>query len=247
VKTRVVTHAERPDLGKAASAEVVGPSWPEFMHHDAVANEHLGRLTRDFSASQLYILDDDGLVAAVGNSVPFPWDGATATLPDGIDGVLPLAMRARDDGVGATALSAVQVVVRSDLRARGLSGVALEAMARLARDHGLTEFVAPVRPTLKAAYPLTPIERYAAWTRADGLLFDPWLRTHERLGAEIVAMAPASMTVAGTVADWEEWTGMAFPESGAYVVPEALVPVDIDRERDEGVYVEPNVWMRHPL
>jgi hypothetical protein len=23
------------------------------------------------------------------------------------------------------------------------------------------------------------------------------------------------------------------------------VPVEIDRERDEGVYVEPNVWMVH--
>jgi hypothetical protein len=24
------------------------------------------------------------------------------------------------------------------------------------------------------------------------------------------------------------------------------VPVEIDRERDEGLYVEPNVWMVHP-
>jgi hypothetical protein len=48
------------------------------------------------------------------------------------------------------------------------------------------------------------------------------------------------------VADWEEWTEMTFPESGAYVVPGALVPVEIDRERNEGVYVEPNVWMVHP-
>jgi hypothetical protein len=54
------------------------------------------------------------------------------------------------------------------------------------------------------------------------------------------------MRVAGTVAEWEEWTEIALPESGAYVVPGALVPVEIDRERDEGVYVEPNVWMVHP-
>jgi hypothetical protein len=48
------------------------------------------------------------------------------------------------------------------------------------------------------------------------------------------------------VAEWEEWAQMAFPETGAYVVPGALAPVDIDRERDEGLYVEPNVWMVHP-
>ena len=55
------------------------------------------------------------------------------------------------------------------------------------------------------------------------------------------------MVISGTVAEWEEWTGMAFPESGDYVVPSALVPVQIDRERDEGRYIEPNVWMRHDV
>jgi hypothetical protein len=55
------------------------------------------------------------------------------------------------------------------------------------------------------------------------------------------------MRVPGTVAQWEEWSGMAFPESGTYVVPDALVPVEIDREADLGVYVEPNVWMHHRL
>jgi hypothetical protein len=75
---------------------------------------------------------------------------------------------------------------------------------------------------------------------------DPWLRPHERLGAEIVKVAPQSMRVLGTVAEWEDWAEMPFPETGAYVVPGALVPVDIDRGRDEGTYVEPNVWMVHP-
>jgi hypothetical protein len=50
----------------------------------------------------------------------------------------------------------------------------------------------------------------------------------------------------GTVTEWEEWTEMALPESGNYVVPGALVPITIDRERNEGAYVEPNVWMVHP-
>jgi hypothetical protein len=27
----------------------------------------------------------------------------------------------------------------------------------------------------------------------------------------------------------------------------ALIPVTIDREADFGLYVEPNVWMLHPL
>lgn len=55
------------------------------------------------------------------------------------------------------------------------------------------------------------------------------------------------MVITGTVAEWEEWTGMMFPESDAYVVPGALVPVRIDRGRDLGLYEEPNVWMRHAI
>jgi hypothetical protein len=61
-----------------------------------------------------------------------------------------------------------------------------------------------------------------------------------------VKVAPHSMRVPGSVGEWEEWTEMTFPETGAYVVPGALVPVEIDRERDEGLYEEPNVWMVHP-
>jgi hypothetical protein len=54
------------------------------------------------------------------------------------------------------------------------------------------------------------------------------------------------MRITGTVAEWESWTGLAFPESGDYVFPEGLAPVAIDRASDRGSYWEPNVWMIHP-
>ena len=57
---------------------------------------------------------------------------------------------------------------------------------------------------------------------------------------------PRSLVVAGSVSEWEEWTDMRFPESGPYVVSGALQPVQIDQERDEARYEEPNVWVRHP-
>ena len=53
------------------------------------------------------------------------------------------------------------------------------------------------------------------------------------------------MVIEGTVAEWEKWTGMRFPETGRYVVPEALDVVDIDLEADAGRYVAAAVWMRH--
>jgi hypothetical protein len=58
---------------------------------------------------------------------------------------------------------------------------------------------------------------------------------------------PQSLVVTGKISEWEEWTGMCFPESGPYVVPGALQPVQMDLERNEGRYEDPNVWMRHPV
>ena len=130
-------------------------------------------------------------------------------------------------------------------RGRALSSVMLKHMCSLALEHGLDCLIAPVRPTLKQRYPLIAMERFASWRRADGSLLDPWLRTHERLGAEVLAVAPESMRIDAPVADWEEWTGMSFPEDGDYVVDGGLVPVRF--EGGTGLYVEPNVWMRHPL
>jgi hypothetical protein len=114
-----------------------------------------------------------------------------------------------------------------------------------ARAHGLQRVIAPVRPTLKLSYPLTPMDRFAGWLRDDGLHIDPWIRTHQRLGATILAPAWRSMIIKGSVAEWEEWAGMAFPETGQYVVPQALDLVSIDREQNEGIYEETNLWMRH--
>ena len=89
------------------------------------------------------------------------------------------------------------------------------------------------------------MDNFARWARSDGLHIDPWIRTHQRLGASVLAAAPRSMIITGTVAEWEAWAAMAFPETGKYVVPDALDLVIIDHERDRGTYSETNLWMRH--
>ncbi len=136
-------------------------------------------------------------------------------------------------------------MVPRDCQGRGVSAVAVKAMLELARRHQLDALIAPVRPSWKERYPLVPIERYAAWRRSDFLLFDPWMRVHERLGARILKPEPRSLRITGTVAEWERWTGMAFPEDGEYWFPGGLATITIERETDSGAYWEPNVWMAH--
>lgn len=239
------TRAERPGrLPHVASLQT--RLWPEFMYHDAVLERLFDRVIAEYAQFHFYVWDDEREeVVGVGNAIPAGWDGDVASLPDGgIDAVVEAPFS--EGAPTPTVLCALQILIAPEYRGRGLSRRMIERMTEIGRDHGLDTLIAPVRPNLKHRYPLAPMERYLSWRRPDNTHLDPWLRTHERLGAEIVKVATESTRVVGTVAEWEEWTEMALPESGAYVVPGALVPVDIERERDEGVYIEPNVWMVHP-
>jgi GNAT superfamily N-acetyltransferase len=230
-----------------AISDLGASPWPEFLQHDEVCNAHwrfLYELAPDY---QFGLLDDEtGSLAAMGNCVPIRWDGDPGTLPDrGIDAVLEDGIACLRDGASPTAASALMIVVPPERRGQGISAKGIEAMAEVVARQGLPDLVAPVRPTEKDRYPLIPMERYIEWRRDDGRRFDAWIRTHERVGGEVVGPASAAMRVTGNVADWELWAGMAFPASGEYVVPGALVPVEIDRDRDTGDYVEPACWVRH--
>ena len=215
---------------------------PEYNNHGDVLNRYWGRLTEELPDFQFHVLDGDDIVARA-RSIPVRWDGSVDDLPAGIDGAIA---RGFDEG-GANVLCALVIMIPRALQGEGLSAVALQGMVEIARRHGFEAVIAPVRPSWKERYALTPIERYARWRRDDGLLFDPWMRVHERLGADVLRSEPHSLRVTGTVAEWEDWTGLPFPESGVYVFPHGLATVEIDRTADVGRYWEPNVWMRHEV
>ncbi|MFC9289735.1 GNAT family N-acetyltransferase [Streptomyces sp. NPDC057052] len=226
-------------------AELFSEGFPAFITADPVSREYIGRVREWFADLDLLLVDEDGVPVAGGWGVPIRWDGRVDGLPAGYSRSLARAVEGREQGVAPDTLVICGAIVSPSFKGRGLAGRALGALREAGREAGLSRVVAPVRPTTKARYPLTPIDSFIRWRRADGTALDPWIRTHERLGAEILAAAPASQTMTGTVAEWEGWTGLALPESGDYVIPDGLSVLRIDREADEGVYREPNVWMRH--
>jgi hypothetical protein len=239
---RALNVAERPDLAEPAW-ERTRDTLPEYNNHGDVLNRYWSRLTDELPEFQFHLVDDDDEILGRARSIPVRWNGELDDLPAGIDGAIA---RGFDEG-GANVLCALIVMVPRDLQGRGLSAAALDAMRGIARRHRLGTLIAPVRPSWKERYPLVPIERYAAWRRADGFLFDPWMRVHERLGAAVLQPEPHSLRITGAVAEWEAWTEMSFPESGEYPFPGGLAPVEIDRGADAGRYWEPNVWMRHDV
>src|SRR5438477_9605614 len=237
-----LTSAERPDLPDRPELESV---WPEYNRHGEVTNRFWSRLYDEFPEFQFVLYDDEADRAlAEGHTIPCRWDGTAEGLPRGIDGLLEDAFALREAAGDPNTLSALAIEIAPGARGGGLSAKMIEAMAAIARTQGLRDLIAPLRPTWKERYPLIPIERYAGWTRADGLPFDPWIRAHVRLGAEILRPEPESLRIVGTVAEWEAWTELPLPESGDYVFPHGLAPLRVDCEADRCTYYEPNVWIR---
>lgn len=240
----VVTTSNRPDLAEQAG-EALLADWPEFVLHDRQAGEAMPRAWTLFPHFDIRILDG-GQVVAGGWAVPLRWDGTEDGLPaGGYDGALTAALTEHDNAEEPDTLCIMAAAVRPDRKRAGLAAQVITELRRRADQSRLGHVIAPVRPTLKSRYPLIPMSQFARWTRPDGLHLDPWIRTHQRLGAHIVCPAQGSMIVEGTVGQWQEWAGMSFPETGPYVVPGALDVVEIDKSRDRGTYTETNLWMRH--
>ncbi|MCF7807035.1 MAG: hypothetical protein K9M49_02250 [Candidatus Marinimicrobia bacterium] len=220
------------------------PSWPEFMMHDTVANKYWSRMHQKHPQFQFALVENDsGRWRAVGNSIPVSWQGSLDELPDeGWDWAMTSGMMDSNWNM----LSAIAIQIHPDFRGKRLSSLMIRIMKAIGKEAGFSDLIAPVRPNLKHENPAMNMELYVDW-RDEGILHDPWLRVHEKMGARLIKVCHQAMHIVGTVKEWKEWTGMTFPATGPYIIKGALVPVNIDIEKDSGVYVEPNVWMAHKI
>ena len=238
----VITAAERPDLWERARDEdLFRDIWPEYEHHGSDGWKYIPAIYPRHAQFQIFFVDRrTERIIAHGEAIGIRWDGSLRDLPAGYDAA---GLRGITDPKAPTAVVALAAEIDPKYQDQGLSTVLLQAMAVATRAAGLPYLLAPVRPSWKERYPLVPIERYAAWRRADGLPFDPWMRVHARMGARILRPSPRSIKVNGPVSEWEQWTGMAFPEDGQYVFPHGLALLTV--RGGYGRYWGPSVWMLH--
>lgn len=241
---RVKSYREAPQL--RARMQRVPHSWPELMLHARGPSVKPDEVVTEFGEFSLYYLTPDDELVAHSHAIAFRWDGDPSSLPAGWTEAVERGMCEHRLGVAPNCLCALGAEVTPAFQRRGLSMRLIAGMKALAAERGFELMVGPVRPFGKARYPLIELDRYAGWQQG-GEPFDPWIRVHYRNGGRIVRMAPRSLEVEGSVAEWEAWTGMAFPESAAYVVSGALTLVDIDVDENVGRYWDPNVWMAYDL
>ncbi|SMX58262.1 putative acyl-CoA N-acyltransferase [Bradyrhizobium sp. ORS 285] len=243
----IISLRDRPDLIPRVFAPELDGLWPEFMRQDRTAMLYYGEAAFGHFADCAFAALDGGEVVGRAFAIPFAFgvDDRT-TLPDaGWDEVIRWGHEDRMLGRRPTTMSALEIALLPKARVSGSSRAMLDALKGCARAKGFAELYAPVRPNQKHLVPRMPMRAYLERRRADGQHTDSWLRTHLAIGGEIVKIAPCSMTIVGTLAEWTQWTGVAFDRAGEIEIPGALVPVLVSAEH--AVYVEPNVWIRHPV
>ena len=244
ISYRIVSLEERYDLFERQD-KICEEVWPEFMLHDTVANTCWMKFVEAFKKFQLLLMDKNEILAVI-NTVPLHYDESINELPDeGWDWGVLKSLTDYETGKQPNILMGVQIVVNKNHQGKGLSSHAVREMSDLAGRNGFNKLVLPVRPSEKHKYPLISMEDYIQWEDENGLPFDNWLRVHIKAGGHIVKICSEAMRIPGTVDEWKEWTKLDFPGSGSYIVPGALNPVSIDIESNEGIYVEPNVWILH--
>jgi len=233
------------DLVRGLTKEV----WPEFMLHDQVANELWHELLDRFPDYQLALYDrEHRRVAGMANSFALRWEAPLENLPEGgWDWAFSDGVKNQQQGAAPNLHCALQIVLRSQYQGQGLSGPMVEAVGAVTKSKGLKSLIIPIRPSEKHKYPLINLDDYITWKTESGLTFDAWLRVHVRAGGSIIKVCHHSKTIRGTRVEWEKWTGMKFPQNGRYIIDGALNPMEMNVEKDEGVYVEPNVWMAHKI
>ncbi len=238
----VVSLAERPELEEQMWS--VSGGWPTFMLQSPVAAGRYERAVELYPDLHLLAVRGDEVLARV-HAVAIRWSRVEALPARGWDWALESSV---DHPVADRAVvSLIEARVAVHHRSCGVSTQLISAAREKFRELGTRRLVAPVRPSGKAAEPRTPFAEYVARTRDDGLPEDGWLRVHARLGGRITAVAPLSMTIPGTLADWRSWTGLPFDADGLVDVAGGLVPVLVNTAQNHAVYVEPNVWVYHRL
>lgn len=246
----IFSYAQRPDLLDECE-QFLDKLWPQFMSESAVSDEYWERLDNEPNSQFQFIAtvndNDEDKVIGIIRSVPFLWtdDDFTKLAEMGWDDIFNFAMG--NQCGGESYISALSVTVDPQYRGHQIPDLLINALKHAAKAYGAKAIIVPVRPTLKHRYPLQDFDSYCTWKNAQGEPFDPWIRTHWRLGATVLGPVYRSMVIKSAIINWEAWTGMRFPQSGKYIVPNALVPVIIDVERQQGEYIEPNLWMLHSL
>lgn len=241
----VDTCESRPDLFDACVA-LENEVWDElaFLDYTDAHHAHYEELLERHPECHLCMTEaDTGELVATGMCVPLNLPNDKALPREGWDWIVDTASVQK--GHFANVIGALSISVPEAQRHRGLARDLITAMSIVARLHGCSGVIAPVRPSAKRDYPFVEMTEYVSWQDDRGRLFDPWLRSHVAAGGVLKGVCDRSMVVEQPIAFWEEWAAVDDRDEGFIPLRGGLAPLFVDRRNGVGSYVEPNVWVWH--
>ncbi len=245
---KIISGIEKPELADTIMS-LMQDTWPKFILNDPVGSRCWIELYLRFPEFQLaYMNTQTNEIFAVANSIPAFLKNVPEDLGErGWHWCIEKGLEDSDAGRSPNAQLPLAITVPKKYQTSQLGGFMIGHMKSVGISRKFKYFLGALRPNQKTQYPLIPFDQYVNWRREDGLPFDAWIRAHWRVGARPIKPCYKSLVIEGSVADWEDWSGLIMPQSGLYIVPGALVPVKINVEEDRGIYEEPNLWTQHPM
>ncbi len=218
-------------------------AFPKLIFKSHAIQNYWERLEKYFPDYQLLLINEDEDVIGSINTIPFFWDRPLSELPDeGWDWMLEKGVTDHENNLAPNFLGGLQVIVRKKYQGEGYSKWLIESGKQRMKEAGFDHLLIPIRPTFKHKHPQMKMEEYMQ-LKTDGVLYDPWIRTHTKSGAQIIRVCTHSMTIKGDLQYWEGILGQKIKHSGPFIADGGLNPVFIRFEDDLGIYIEENIWI----
>ncbi|OFZ23897.1 MAG: hypothetical protein A2202_02495 [Bdellovibrionales bacterium RIFOXYA1_FULL_36_14] len=220
--------------------------WPNYLIEesdlDICDDKKTGKgQYNDFLLVGLRSRDDQRLIAFFSGVTIFI-DVHSQRLPD--EG-WRFACQAFENNAHPNSLCLLSANIHPDFQGQGIAEFLIEFAKEEAKERKLTFLLAPVRPTNTYKFPNISFDEYCALKDGNGRIFDPWLRLHKNLGAEILNICKTSILVSASIRRWNEWLGHSI--STGEIPHKGIVPLQIDLEKKVAMYIEPNIWVRYSL
>jgi len=223
----------------------VSTAFPKIILQSELVQTLWSKVENYFPQYQRSLVDENNNLIGVINTIPFYWDKSLAKLPDeGWDWLMQKGISDYESNISPNSLGGLQIIVTKENQGKSLSKILIAEGKTMQSENNLTNFVIPIRPTFKHKHPEMPMTEYIN-LKSKGEIFDPWIRTHIKSGAQIIKVCPNSMHIFGNVKMWESLSQNKITQSGNYIIEGALNPVFVNVPEDFGEYKEDNIWISY--
>jgi len=240
-----ISLAQVNELQRAQYSQAIREAFPQIISESPIIKINWHKLEQYFPKFQQFLIASNGQLIGFINSIPFRFDNELIDLPDrGWDWMFEKGVDDVENNLSPNYLGGLQIIVRKEYQSQGYSKKILNHAKSLIVSSNLNKLIIPIRPTRKNEFPEMTMSNYMKLEK-DGKVFDPWIRTHLKSGADIIKVCNQSMIMTGDIKFWEVMIKRKLPKSGRYRLEGGLNLVNIDVENNMGSYIEPNIWIKY--